>query len=379
MLVFSAVYLMFYDPNSMLNIYMHANSSPDNNVFTIASYFDTALLAMTYIMIFSPFLLIITYRNRLFSRYKMRQLYGVLLFVTLTNIIYILIMNLSTMRMLLFKTSAKDLITVRVFGEANRAFFLYVPYLIYIAIFLMIIITGRFHLIRQGGMIHQFYISRSLKREHQTVSGILHSIKNIILSYKVILDDIQNITDETKKTEALQGLSSDMQTYIKNLSLMLTSNNIRGDFSAERCYLSDIVDEALSEFRHDNKVTITRNYLPRNEVVFADSYYLKSAIFNIIDNANDAIMQKGNDGNITIDIISEFDLAILTIRDTGVGIKKQDLKNIFRQYYTTKSHITNCGIGLSFAYKIIKKHKGHISVQSKYGQGTTFNIIFHKA
>ena len=65
-------------------------------------------------------------------------------------------------------------------------------------------------------------------------------------------------------------------------------------------------------------------------------------------------------------------MVMVEISDTGVGIKEEDLSKIFDPFFTTKEKGT--GLGLSVVYGIINAHKGHISVKSKVGEGTTFTI-----
>jgi two-component system cell cycle sensor histidine kinase/response regulator CckA len=62
----------------------------------------------------------------------------------------------------------------------------------------------------------------------------------------------------------------------------------------------------------------------------------------------------------------------ISITDQGIGIAKDQFLNIFDPYFTTKQE--GSGLGLATTYSIIKKHDGHITVESKLGEGTTFHI-----
>lgn len=62
----------------------------------------------------------------------------------------------------------------------------------------------------------------------------------------------------------------------------------------------------------------------------------------------------------------------ISVQDEGVGIKPQDLPNIFDPYFTTKQK--GSGLGLATAYSVMKRHQGDITVKSQVGRGTTFHI-----
>ena len=105
-----------------------------------------------------------------------------------------------------------------------------------------------------------------------------------------------------------------------------------------------------------------------------DTFYMTDALINIIKNAEDAIKKTKKDGVITLTTDTDGEWSILKISDTGTGMTRREISNLFKPFYTTKSRITNWGIGLSFTYRIIKYHNGYISVESTLGFGTNFYI-----
>ena len=97
------------------------------------------------------------------------------------------------------------------------------------------------------------------------------------------------------------------------------------------------------------------------------------AILNIMGNAMDAC---GNqpDSIVLIKTSVEGEKVLITIRDNGTGISKEDLDKIFDPFYTTKKIGEGSGLGLSITYGIIEKHNGKIDVNSVLGKGTEFKI-----
>jgi two-component system, NtrC family, sensor kinase len=98
---------------------------------------------------------------------------------------------------------------------------------------------------------------------------------------------------------------------------------------------------------------------------------LNQVFMNIIVNAAHAIQERGEIAVQTRLLDSDV---VITIRDNGCGIQKENLTKIFDPFFTTKEVGKGTGLGLNVAYNIIKKHNGTIEVQSEEGKGTEFTI-----
>jgi signal transduction histidine kinase len=95
-------------------------------------------------------------------------------------------------------------------------------------------------------------------------------------------------------------------------------------------------------------------------------------IENLCKNAVDAM--EGQSGRIDLWLLEEDDIVAVEVADTGKGIRKKNVKNVFRPGFTTKKR--GWGLGLSLAKRIVEEyHKGRIYVkQTEVGRGTTFRI-----
>ncbi len=98
---------------------------------------------------------------------------------------------------------------------------------------------------------------------------------------------------------------------------------------------------------------------------------INQVFMNILLNAVQAIQDKGT---ITVRTGTEDGEAWVEIADSGAGIAANDLPRIFEPFFTTRPVGKGVGLGLSVAYTLVKKHRGHIDVKSTPGQGATFRI-----
>jgi len=122
-----------------------------------------------------------------------------------------------------------------------------------------------------------------------------------------------------------------------------------------------------------NKIKILRHFGRRLPKILCDKESLKQAFFNLLMNSKQAMPNGG-----VISILTSYNCdgqtVNIIIKDTGKGIRKEDMPNIFNPYFTTKEKGT--GLGLSIVHRIISDHRGKILAESEEGKGTKMNITF---
>jgi len=138
--------------------------------------------------------------------------------------------------------------------------------------------------------------------------------------------------------------------------------------------MNEVLDHVIAymDKRTSQKVTIKGHYPDHDVMVKMNASLFEWVIENLCKNAVDA-MEDGQ-GKIDLWLLEEENTVAIEVVDTGKGIKKKDVGNVFRPGFTTKKR--GWGLGLSLAKRIVEEyHKGRIFVkQSEVGRGTTFRI-----
>ncbi|MBW1799744.1 MAG: hypothetical protein JRJ85_03340 [Deltaproteobacteria bacterium] len=135
-----------------------------------------------------------------------------------------------------------------------------------------------------------------------------------------------------------------------------------------------ILDEILLLVKKqllEHSVRISTSFAEDLGLVHASRNQLRQVFLNMIANAKDA-MPDG--GILTVITKREGDTVYIDFKDTGIGIRKENIDRIFDAFFTTKDSVKDVGLGLSVCYGFIQDHSGDIKASSRWGEGTTFTI-----
>ena len=208
-------------------------------------------------------------------------------------------------------------------------------------------------------------------------SGISHELSTPL---SVILNMTQLMKQEVKDDPALL---KDMEVveYEANQAIKVTRSLLGFARSTkskkERIDVNRVLEDLFKilEFQPAAKsVKLEKRLAPDMPLICADSGQIRQVFLNIILNAIQAMPEGGELDISTGRATSEATEGVeITIRDTGVGIPKEDIADIFQPFFTTKEDGT--GLGLAISFGIIKTHNGDIEVTSEVGKGTTFRIF----
>ena len=138
----------------------------------------------------------------------------------------------------------------------------------------------------------------------------------------------------------------------------------------------DGINSTLDLISHEtkNRIEIIKDF-EKIPPVYCYPDYINQVFMNILLNACQSIKTKGI---IEITTADTEKFILITISDTGVGIKKDELSKIFEFGFTTKKFGQGTGLGLALVKKIIDEHNGKIEVESILNKGTIFKIYLPK-
>lgn len=206
-------------------------------------------------------------------------------------------------------------------------------------------------------------------------SGIAHEINNPLAA---ILGMAEAIKDEDDIT-LIKSYTDDIITYVT------TANNIVKELSGyshaamsesrSTVDISVIMDNALKMAKHSASfmsIDINKD-LEKDCYVFANEGEMQQVLVNLMINAIHTMEEKGK---LTLRCFRRANFIWVTISDTGQGIPKEYINQIYDPFFTTKPVGKGTGLGLYVVYRIVTKYGGTIDIDSKVGVGTTFTLKF---
>ena len=215
-------------------------------------------------------------------------------------------------------------------------------------------------------------VSHELRTPLTSVKSYLEALDEGALYDPVAPDFIKVSLDETNR---MMRMVTDLLhlTRIDNATTQLDVELI--NFTAFITFILNRFDKMRSQ-DDEKKYELVRDY-PINSVwIEIDTDKMTQVIDNILNNA---IKYSPDGGKITVSMKTTDDQMILSIKDQGLGIPKQDLPKIFDRFYRVDRARSRAqggtGLGLAIAKEIIKQHNGFIWAKSEYGKGSTFTIV----
>lgn len=222
-------------------------------------------------------------------------------------------------------------------------------------------------------------LDNALNRERQFIGDVAHEMKTPLATVRgaidVSLSKPRTIEEYKSVLKSLRIDTDRLSQTLTNILDLAWSQTDASQSLLEPVSLTDIGRELLEigqKLAYEKQIII-HSHIEENVIVQGKKDKLFRSLLNFVDNA---IKYTGKKGKITINIKKNADMAVVTIKDAGVGIHPEDLPHIFDRFYRGKKSdkTLGSGLGLSIAHGIISSLGGRIEVSSNVGKGTTFRI-----
>lgn len=213
--------------------------------------------------------------------------------------------------------------------------------------------------------------AKQLNSIGQLAATIAHEIRNpitVVKGFAQLLNQEKNLSESEKyyvqtiltELEYTQLIINDYLSLTKpqteNIQIIDLNNEIRK------------TSDLLTSFANHQNIGIQLQ-LENELIIKMNPIELKQVLVNIIKNG---IESMNKPGFITVETVQEQNMAKIKIKDTGVGMSREQMENLGTPFYSLKDRGT--GIGLTVCYSIIEKFKGEIRVKSQVNKGTCFTI-----
>ncbi|MDA3792403.1 MAG: PAS domain S-box protein, partial [Elusimicrobia bacterium] len=209
----------------------------------------------------------------------------------------------------------------------------------------------------------------------QMAGGVAHEINNpltsVLATAQLILENIENISESDEFKVDIEQIIEEAKRIKDTVKDFLGFARTR-NFVFEEYDINKIIDKALSVVGRGKleNFDIIKSYDALPEVKIS-RFHLEEVFVNLITNA---LHSMGEKGTLSIKTFQEGEFIIVSIKDTGKGIEKENLKKIFEPYFTTKRK-KGTGLGLSTSIVTVSKHGGKIEVNSEgIGKGSEFRV-----
>ena len=245
-----------------------------------------------------------------------------------------------------------------------------------------------FAIIITGVVLNTIFLVREIRRNEQHdafLNAVTHELKTPIASIRLYLETLQTRdVAEAKRQEFYGVMIADTNRLLNTVEQVLKASRSR-----EKNHLLNISELNLAEILREAIERIKTRYdLSDGAISFApsdaeikisgDADELQTVFTNLLDNA---VKYSGSEEIKVLVAVKNLNkkIAVVRIKDSGIGISPAELKQIFKRFYRVPSPRTQktkgTGLGLFIVRSIVKKHGGRISAESKGdGEGTTFIV-----
>jgi two-component system phosphate regulon sensor histidine kinase PhoR len=226
---------------------------------------------------------------------------------------------------------------------------------------------------------------RLAELKNEFISNITHELKTPIATVGVAIEALKNFNamQSPEKTKEYLDISAN---ELQRLSLLVDKvlklsmfEKKQVELKKETFDMQELINEVLNimklQFEKYN-ASVSVSTEGSNFLVEADRLHITSVLYNLLDNA----LKYSRENPVIVVKLSELprDTIEIKVTDNGLGIAKEFQRKIFEKFFRVpmgdRHNIKGHGLGLSYVSEIVRRHMGHIEVESELGMGSTFIV-----
>ncbi|MBC2712596.1 MAG: PAS domain S-box protein [Desulfosarcina sp.] len=239
----------------------------------------------------------------------------------------------------------------------------------------------------------QLFQSSKMTTLGEMSAGIAHELTQPLNAIKIGNDYLKLKIEKGNpvSSEELNRMATAVTDQVQRASEIINRLREFGrkpDFKKEPVNFNTIITDVLKIIGRQlslNNIHVVYDLAENLPTILANPNRLEQVLFNLVTNARDAIGQQPDDTgginkrNIIIETYVGNDDVVCAVADTGSGIPDENRDKIFEPFFTTKEVGKGMGLGLAITYGIVRDYGGNITVRSKVGKGTRFEMRFKRA
>jgi len=224
-------------------------------------------------------------------------------------------------------------------------------------------------------------LRRAQQNQQQMMVDISHNLQTPLTIFQTKLDGLKRTMLDDAEIRGLEHSLAELSTFTYDLLKLARLEH--GEALAKTAVdLSAIIAEVAEEtatIASAHGIRVVSSIVP-GLCIAGDAQQLRDACMNLASNAIKYMRPRGK-REILFSLKSGTDTVICTVQDTGIGIRRGDLKHIFERFYRAsggREDVRGSGLGLAIVKRIVECHGGKIHAESTYGRGTNILISLPK-
>lgn len=220
-------------------------------------------------------------------------------------------------------------------------------------------------------------LSEAHDRERQMINDISHNLQTPLTVLQTKLDQLKPAMKDATEIRSFEQSLAGFSAFVYDLlALARLEGGRKPEFEpvSLSALLRDLAEE-VETIAADRGISVKRD-ITNGMRVSGDERRLREAFMNVASNALKYMRERG-ERLVSLVAHAEDGMAVVTIKDTGIGIAKSDLPHVFERFYRgkeTPKEMKGTGLGLPISKLIVEQHGGTIAAESEPGAGTLIEI-----